>query len=123
MVGLAFWVLFGWLWLDLVRGGKASRAAVSITALHVAAVAAGVLVVTLVWVAHNIDIHRRKGPRRGRPVRPPRTDVDRLGRPVAWDLPGRHAGALAAPHLIVTVEGDRKTYRRAEPAPETACGA
>jgi hypothetical protein len=71
-----------------------------------------VLAVTIWWIRHNVAIYRRKGPRRGRPENPPRTDEDRLGRDVAWTMPGGAPAALAERHLVVEVVGDLKTYRR-----------
>ena len=121
-VGLAFWVLFGWLWIDLIGDGKASGAVVSASLERVALVAIVVLTINLAWVAHNVRIHRRKGPRRDRPLVSPRTDEDRLGRPIVWGLPGGHAAALTTPHLVVTIEGGTKTYRRAEAAYDPAWG-
>lgn len=112
-VGVGSWLVFGWLWLDLLGDGKASSAAIAASALHVLGIAVLVLLVILVWVAHNVSIHRRKGARGGRPVVLPRTDVDRLGRPVTWDLTGMHVGARVSGHLTVSVENGTKTYRNA----------
>lgn len=114
-VGAAFWVLFGWLWFDLARAGKVSSALVATSVAQIGTLAGGVLVVTLAWVGHNVRIHRRKGPRRSRAMLLPRSDADRLGRPVVWDLPGGHPDAVAAGHLVVSVGAGVKTYRAARP--------
>ncbi len=109
-MGLAFWVVFAWLWIDLLTDGKASPAALSGSLLRVIGIGVVVLAITLGWVAHNVRIHARKGARGGGPVQSPRTSVDRLDRPVSWRLPGGHAEALATRHLVVTVEGGAKVY-------------
>ena len=58
-------------------------------------------------------IYRRKGPRQGRAEIPPITDVDKLGRRIRWSMPGGVRTARAQRHLIVELDGDVKTYRRA----------
>ncbi len=110
IVGLAFWVVFAWLWVDLLADGNASPAALSGSLLRVIGIGVVVLAITLGWVAHNVKIHARKGARGGGPVQAPRTSVDRLDRPVSWRLPGGHTQALATGHLVVTVEGGTKVY-------------
>jgi hypothetical protein len=78
----------------------------------VAAIGVAVAIVTLAWVHHNVRIYRRKGPRKGRPTISPRTDVDRLGRRVQWELPQGHTEALAAGMLVVEVGDGEKRYRK-----------
>ncbi|MDP9416353.1 MAG: hypothetical protein M3P48_00590 [Actinomycetota bacterium] len=110
IVGLAFWLVFAWLWVDLLADGKASPAALSGSLLRVIVIGVVVLAITLAWVRHNVRIHTRKGPRGGGPVQSPRTHVDRLDRPVAWRLPRGHTDALTTGHLVVTVEDGTKVY-------------
>ncbi len=117
-VGLAFWLLFGCLWLDLLLDGKASVASLSASALQLVAVGVLVLLVTLGWVRHNVGIHARKGARGGGPVRQPGIEADRLGRPLAWELPGGHADALVASRLVVTIDDGVKSYWRGDDAPQ-----
>jgi ammonia channel protein AmtB len=116
LVGVAFWLVFALLWVDLVRDGAATTASLSRTLLLVVLIAALVLAVTGVWVRHNVRIHQRRGPRPGSPLLPPRTDVDRLWRTVVWDLPGGHLRAVETAHLVVDLDPDAavKTYRRAD---------
>src|SRR3954464_4620588 len=113
VIGLAFWALFAALWVKLFADHKAGLAAFRDTGIQLAAVVAVVVAVTTWWIRHNVGIYRRKGPRRGRPSRPPRTDEDRLRRPVPRALPGRAIAAGEHAHLIVELDGDVKTYRRA----------
>jgi hypothetical protein len=113
VIGLAFWALFATLWAKLFADHKAGLAAFRDTGIQLAAVVGVVVAVTTWWIRHNVGIYRRKGPRRGRPSQPPRTDEDRLGRAVRWDLPGGAIAARAHDHLIVELDGDVKTYRRA----------
>jgi hypothetical protein len=112
VIGLAFWLLLVALWVELALEGRASGAALRDTGLRLAALMGVVLTVTIWWIRHNVGIYRRKGPRRGRPENPPRTDEDRLGRDVAWTRPGGAPAALAERHLVVEIAGDVKTYRR-----------
>lgn len=113
LVGLAFWALFVYLWVDVVRDGKAAPQALALTAVQVVGVAAVVLLVTLVWIRHNVSIHRRRGPRPGRATAAADTTHDRLGRPVAWQLPGGSAAAVIAPHLVADVVDGQKVYAAA----------
>jgi hypothetical protein len=113
VIGLAFWALFGALWVKLFADHKAGLAAFRDTGIQLAAVVGAVLAGTTWWIRHNVGIYRRKGPRQGRPSQPPRTDEDRLGRPVRWDLSGGAIAALDHEHLVVELDGDVKTYRPA----------
>ena len=110
-IGVFFWVLMVVLWVMLVRDGKAGSANVTYSVTYVAIVVGAVLAVTLWWIRHNMNIYRRKGPRTGRPAIPPRTDEDRLGRPIRWQLEGGNQAALDAGHLVVDVDGAVKVYR------------
>jgi hypothetical protein len=112
VIGAAFWLLLAGLWVLLALEGKASGAAFRDTGVWLAALMGAVLAVTIWWIRHNVAIYRRKGPRRGRPENPPRTDEDRLGRDVHWTLPGGARAALAERHLVVEIVGELKTYRR-----------
>jgi hypothetical protein len=113
VIGLAFWLLFAALWVKLFAEHKAAGASFRDTGVELAAVVGAVLAVTTWWIRHNVGIYRRKGPRKGRPSQPPRTDEDRLGRPVRWALPGGAIAARACDHLVVDLDGDVKTYRPA----------
>ena len=77
---------------------------------YLAAVAGAVLAVTLWWIRHNVGIHRRKGPRSGRAAQPPRTDEDRLGRPLRWQLDGGAEAAVGVAHLVIDLDGEAKVY-------------
>ena len=79
LVGVVFWLLFAYLWVDLLRDGKATPQSLGVSAGTLVAVAVVVALVTLAWVHHNRGIHRRRGARSVRPLQAPRTDVDRLG--------------------------------------------
>ena len=114
VIGLAFWLLLVALWVLLALEGKASGAALRDTGLRLAVLMGVVLAVTIWWIRHNVAIYRRKGPRRGRSENAPRTDQDRLGRAVAWTVPGGAPAARAERHLVVEIAGDLKTYRRGD---------
>jgi hypothetical protein len=109
-VGVAFWTLLIVLWVLLVIEHRAVGASIVYSVQYVAAVGGAVLAVTLWWIRHNTRIYRRKGPRTGRPEIPPRTDEDRLGRPIRWQTDGGAEGALEVGHLRVELDGTAKVY-------------
>lgn len=88
---LAGWGLFAWCWFDVTRRPN------EVSDLWRLMIAAALLlpVVTIAWVAHNVGIHRRKGPRRSaRPVSA-RYTQDFNGRPVQADWAAlAHAGYI-----------------------------
>ena len=111
IIGLLFWALLIALWVTLLRDGRASVSAIVESVQYVAALGGALLAVTIWWVRHNVSLHRRKGPRRGRADRAPVTDADRLGRPVCWALEGAHAAAVEQQHLVIDVQDGVKVYR------------
>jgi hypothetical protein len=112
-VGVAFWALLIVLWLLLVVERKAGGASIAYSLQYVSAVGGAVLAVTLWWIRHNTRIYTRKGPRTGRPEIAPRTDEDRLGRPIRWQTDGGADGAVHARHLRVELDGPAKVYLEA----------
>lgn len=102
---LAFaWVSIGVLWVRVLRATSGpvllwASATVVVTAIVT-------LVVTRWWIAHNVAIHRAKGPRTTVPVAPLDYDRDWVGRPVvgAWD-DLRSAGIV-----VVCASASRKVF-------------
>jgi hypothetical protein len=113
LIGIFFWFVIVALWVLLVRGGKAGGANLTYSVQYVGMIAGAVLAVTMLWIRHNLRIYRRKGPRVGRTELPPRTDEDRLGRPIRWQLGGGAEAALHVSHLVVELDGPAKVYREA----------
>jgi hypothetical protein len=113
-IGVAFWALLIFLWVKLVRDGRAGAANITYSIQYLSIVAGAVLAVTIWWIRHNTRIYRRKGPRTGRPELAPRSDEDRLGRPLRWQLEDGVDGARHAAHLVVDLDGEAKVYRTAE---------
>jgi hypothetical protein len=109
-IGLVFWAVMVLLWVLLVTEHKAGAANIAYSVSYIAVIVGAVLTVTLWWIRHNTTIYRRKGPRTGRPAIPPRTDEDRLGRPIRWQLDGGPGAAIGASHLVVDVDGFAKVY-------------
>ena len=112
-IGLAFWVLLILLWVMLVREGRAGAAHIAYSIQYLSVVAGAVLALTIWWIRHNTRIYRRKGPRTGRPAVEPRSDEDRLGRPVRWQVEEGVDGAREAGHLVIDLDGEAKVYRAA----------
>lgn len=111
LIGLG-WLLFGWSWMRVT----ADRPEVG--ELRVLMVGAVVVVplLTLSWVAHNVGIYRRKGPRKaGQPV-PMRYERDFNGRTIAADFDR----LVSARRIDVMIEGGVKRFvdvDAATPAP------
>lgn len=111
LIAVAFWIVLIGGWTLLARSDALGTEQVLHSVQYVAVVAGAVLAVTLWWIRHNTNIYKQKGPRRGRPENPPRTDEDRLGRPIRWQLETGAGTALHASHLIVDLDGSAKVYR------------
>src|SRR6266536_1095324 len=109
VVGIAFWLLLAVLWAVLAIGHRATGGAFLGAGFRVAVLIGIVLAITTWWIRHNVSIYRRKGPRKERASQPPRTDRDRLGRPVRWAMSGGVDAASAHQHLVVEVRDDVKT--------------
>lgn len=105
---IAGWLLFAWLWW-LVASQPWQA-----TGLQRLVVGAAVLfpVVTLAWIAHNRNIYRRLGPRRGLRVVPLRYEADFFGRAVDADWPALQQAQL----VVIDIEGNRKRFRPDMPA-------
>lgn len=107
VVIVAGWLLFGWGWY-LVAGRPWDTASLVILVV-------GSLVVlptlTLLWIAHNLGIHRRKGPRQTVRQADAAYLHDWNGREVQADWP-----ALAGRRtIVISIEDGRKVYRAAGP--------
>jgi hypothetical protein len=102
IIGIVFWVLLAGCWFALAAEGNLSYS------VQYVAIIAGAVLVTAWWVRHNVRIYEKKGPRGLRPPEPLRTDEDRLGRPLRWQLERGHAEAVGAAHLVVSLDGEAK---------------
>jgi hypothetical protein len=110
-IALAGWVLFAyWWWLVLGRTGHDQMVW---TGLFVGISLAVVVLVTVLWVVHNVVVFRRKGPRREVRERAPALLQDSLGRGLRVD--GNTSELVTAPVVRVVVSGRSKVYR---PVPE-----
>lgn len=103
------WAFFGWLWWRVALTTTAQDL-LTATAL-VLLVAAVCLPVTLLWIAHNVRIFRRKGQRTGRPTVPIDYTTDWTRRAVVGDW-----GAVRAARIVVVEPGpDRKSFLPGSP--------
>lgn len=102
LVIVAGWLLFAWSW-HRVTADKPELGELRLLMLGALAV---VPPLTLGWVAHNVGIHRRKGPRRSVPAVALRYDTDFNGRRIEadWTL------LAHARRIDIVVEGDRKRF-------------
>jgi len=104
------WVVFAWWWWLVIRRTSGAEVAFTMTFLALSLVV--VVVVTALWVVHNVGIFRRKGARRT--VRERISDPlhDTLGRDLKMRV-GREA-LHESPVVRITLDGERKTYQAAD---------
>jgi len=98
------WAFFGWLWWRVALSTTAEELLTA--AALVLLVAALCLPVTLLWIAHNVRIFRRKGQRTGRPTVPIDYRTDWTRRAVVADW----VAVRAARIVIVDPGPDRKSF-------------
>jgi hypothetical protein len=91
------WGIFAWSWW-LVSGQP--RATDDLRNL-IAGATILMPILTTVWIAHNVGIYRRKGPRRASAPVPLRYEVDFNGRRIVADWP-----ALQRARIVVIERGD-----------------
>lgn len=109
------WALFVWFWVLVASRPWASR--------DLWLLITGSLILlpllTGVWVAHNVALFRRLGPRRSVPLVQASFERDALGRPLVADWPALRD----APEVVVEVVGSRKHYVATGAPPRSAAGA
>lgn len=98
------WAFFGWLWWQVALSTTAQQLLTAVALVLLAA--AFCLALTLLWIAHNVRIFRRKGQRTGRPAVPIDYGTDWTRRPVVADW----AAVRAARIVIVDPGPDRKSF-------------
>lgn len=106
---VAGWLLFWWGWHTVLARPWDSD---SLVILIVGSVVM-LPILTLLWILHNLRIHRSKGPRKAVPAAAMAYPQDWNGRAVQADWT-ELAGARA---IVVDIEGDRKIFRRAGSPP------
>lgn len=113
---LAAWVLFVVFWVMVAISTPISSIAVS--AIVIGAAVAAFLLVTLLWVAHNLRIYRDKGPRTG--VRKVTGDFshDFVKRPVVADWDDLSTAGLIA----VTIDDGSKVVLPVSTPTDRAAG-
>lgn len=101
------WVLFGyWWWVVL---GHTGRNQIVWTLAFIGISLAVIVLVTALWVVHNVRIFRRKGPRLHQGARPVE---QRQGALIMPPMPMRNdTDLLTSPVVRVVVEGGLKSYR------------
>lgn len=105
LVAVFGWVLFVHWWNRVLPQLNSREAVVALVFIGITVLATAV--VTLLWVRHNVDIFRRKGPRRRLTTVVESRDTDILGRKILHSGP---APLTTASHVVVSVEGETKTY-------------
>src|SRR5262245_21034638 len=112
-IALAGWVLFVWWWAVVL--GRVSPSAVRLTALFIGVALAFIVLLTVAWTLHNLNIYRRKGPRTQVRSVPLPWARDRLGRSVA--VRSSADQIQTAPIVVVRLEHEGKVYRTTEAFP------
>lgn len=98
-----WWLFFYWWWQVLSFTHPVDAA---LAALFIGGTLAATVLLTLLWVRHNLGIHRRKGPRtRLREVSEGR-EADVLGRSLILRPDGE--ALRRAPLVLVSVDGEEK---------------
>jgi hypothetical protein len=102
------WGLFVWSWhrVTLNRPDIGELRVLMLAAVLV------VPVLTVSWVAHNVGIYRRKGPRKAVPAVALNFDVDFNGRRIVADWPT----LLQARRIDIVLDGERKRFVAASSA-------
>ena len=103
------WALFAWWWWLVIQRTSGDEVAFTMAFLALSLVV--VVVVTALWVVHNVGIFRRKGPRRTVRERVVDPLHDTLGRDLTMRA-GREA-LHESPVVRITLDGERKIYQAA----------
>lgn len=107
LLALAGWVLFVYWWLLVL--GQTGREQIVWTLVFIGISLAVIVLVTVLWVVHNVRIFRRKGPRLHLGVRPVAARESDPG--MAPVLVRDVADLRFAPVVRVVVEDGLKAYR------------
>ena len=110
LAGMGSWLLLLLMWWLLFRNHHASTEAIMSTSRMVLATSVVILLLTFLWVGHDVRISSAKGPRSAAPTSPARTDVDRLDRRVSWGFDLGPTDALSANHIVIEIYGEEKLY-------------
>ena len=104
------WLLFAWSWqrVTVARSELGEPRGLVLGALAV------VPLITLGWVAHNVGIHRRKGPRRAVPEVEMAYAADFNGRRIEADW----SRLVDARHIDIVIHADAKRFVAPERKPE-----
>lgn len=107
LVALAGWVLFVYWWLLVLR--QTGREQIVWTLVFIGISLAVIVLVTALWVVHNVRIFRRKGPRLHVGARPV---AAREGEPAPAAAPARDSADLRSARVVrIVVDGGMKAYR------------
>jgi hypothetical protein len=98
------WILFGLSWVKVAVSTSADAMLASGIVIGVAFLS--VVLVTWWWIAHNLRIYRKKGPRKSVPAVRRDFTSDFLGRVLPDDLDLLER----APLIVVVSEGERKRF-------------
>ena len=112
LVAAGGWILFVYWWWTVLAFTQPVDAALAF--FLIASTLTGTVIVTALWVRHNLEVHRRKGPRTRVPdvLESRRSDV--LGRRLA---PRPDAASLREARLVlISVHGEEKRLEPGEPS-------
>lgn len=99
------WILFAYWWKKVVPQVSPEDASTAFLVIFLTVVVTSVL--TLLWVRHNVNIFRKKGPRKGLPPVSEERSADHLGRRIAH--PG-YDFLKGSQVVVVSREGDLKNF-------------
>ena len=106
LLAVLTWILFISWWNQVIPQVTVEDASMAFLVIFLTFLICSVL--TLLWVRHNVDIFRRKGPRKNLPSVSEEREADYLGRRL--DHPG-YDFLKDAPLVVVSREEDRKKFQ------------
>ena len=119
LVAVAGWCLFAWWWWLVFR--RVSHIEIRFTLWFIAIALAIVVLLTILWVFHNLRIVARKSARVTVRDQVPAVSRDTIGREV--QMPSLPTEYLAAAVVCVSLDGNAKVYRVELPHREVAAAS
>ncbi|MCK4351024.1 MAG: hypothetical protein KAX13_09200 [Candidatus Krumholzibacteria bacterium] len=108
-IAVVGWILFAYFWRAVGERGLSPGAVISLIAMAI--FLAIVIIMTTLWIVHNLRISRRDRRTGNRPVAEVPYHQDKIGHTIE----GEGFDSLRSADMIeVAVEGGKKIYRRAK---------
>lgn len=106
LLALAGWVVFVWWWWLVFQ--RVGRQEVQFTLIFIAIALVVIVLLTVTWAIHNINIFRRRGPRLLAREAAPEPVHDSIGR--ALQMPEVPDACRTSPVVTIRIDGASKRY-------------